>query len=546
MDRIMIPETAKEIIEVRRVSISACGATKLYLPLQDNHRVFVKDDDYLGGLSMAISHHVLSVVCLCEKQEDAERIKKRINSEKISNIQVIIGTLDTIPFNPNSFDMVCIHGLLLPSDEVPFKLKSIDSILIEGGMFYFSFYKNPEMLKSKFKLWPLKARVEKYIKDNGFEKKGTLQHYESFSNLYFVRIFKPSMFKNLRIFYKYCKSKLNDDNCGFIFQKKGASFRTQQTNLLISRIKTDIEAKIRIKLKAEELIRIGSNDSLVVDFGPVIVRLPQTDTAENFCYNNFETLKILARETIPVQIPIPLANGEVDKQRYFVESKLVGVSLDTSRCLTKQVPSIIQQAYNFLINPCLLLGSIDASDFERLVNIPFAVIGERLTSSDSLILGEVYKKIKAIIFVISLPKVICHGDFKFSNFICSRNPEPMLLGIIDWECSSVPGLPLYDLFTMLVWSKRCDQNDSEYRVAQRIWNLVSSADIDPMLLCYMEALHIDSRLLKPLSILSMIVYLNNNFYPEVRNGESWYQEMVTGCLIPACEQFLVETEPVVS
>jgi hypothetical protein len=537
----MIPETAQEINEIRRVSVSSCGAIKLYLPLQSKNRVFVKDDDYLGGLSIAISRHVASVVCLCEKQEDAERIKNRIISEKISNIQVIIGTLDAIPFTSKSFDMVCLHGMLLPSDEVPVKLKSIDSILIEGGMFYFSFYINIETVKSKFKLWSLKTRVEKYIKGDGYEKKGTLQYYESFSNLYFVRIFKPGVFKNLRIFYKYCKSKLNDENCGFIFQKKGASFRTQQTNLLISRIKTDIEAKTRIKLKVEELIRIGSNDSLVVDFGLVIVRLPQTETAEKYCSNNFEILEILACEKLPVQLPLPLTKGVVDRQRYFVESKIVGVSLDTSMSLTAPNNSIIQQAYNSLINPCFLLGTIDSSDFERLVNIPFAVIRERLKSRDDLIVGKTCQRIQKIILETSLPKVICHGDFKFSNFICSRNPEPRLLGIIDWECSSVPGLPMYDIFTMLVWNGY-KQNDLEYRFVKRLWNLVNSEIIDSLLLNYMEALHIDSRLLKPLSLLSMIVYLNNYFYPEVRNTESWYYEMVSGCLIPSCEQFLKETE----
>jgi hypothetical protein len=104
----------------------------------------------------------------------------------------------------------------------------------------------------------------------------------------------------------------------------------------------------------------------------------------------------------------------------------------------------------------------------------------------------------------------------------------------------MPGLAMYDLFTLIIWNKM-SQNDG-FRIVQRYWDLVNTDNINPLLLNYLEKMHIDSNLIKSLALISMFTYLNKTFSFEVKEKEFWYREMLTESLIPTCKQFLSLSE----
>lgn len=537
----MIPESTKKMIERNRNRVSACGAFKLFLPIPKRATVLVMDETFIGGTSIALSHHVEYVVCLCSNSQYAKFIQFRIRSLNIKNIYIVVGELSDVPFKKETFKIACLHGVKYSSSYSTFVLyfNEIRSIIKKGGIFYLSFELITTSIFTKLMKGVIKISVEMKLGTLDFKKLCTVQHYESFSNLHYVRIFKRNGIKRIREIYDNTKDKIKGDIAGYIFQKNSRLCDVESFKTLTQIIEADIAIKNNIKLRSGTLARIGSTGSLVVDYGSTIVRLPQSESAEKYCSRNYEMLKKLSYTDNSILTPLPITQGCVCGQLYYAESKIDGISLDNRQISLELIPHIIHQAYNLLINTDFT--GCRSKDFvnQEIIESLFEIIGKGLIKTDSDILTKVSIEIKKLISINSLPLVTCHGDFKFSNFICSKNPEINFVGVIDWEFSSNRGLPLYDLITLLIWNGK-ERNDTEYRLAKRMWELTDSSIVDPLIYDYMEKLKINIELLKPITILSMITYLNNAFYQEIKDTECWYREMVTECLIPACKKFLME------
>lgn len=537
----MIPESTQKLIERNRNRVSACGAFKLFLPIPKHATVLVMDESFIGGTSIALSHHVEKVVCLCSNSEKAKLIQFRIRALNIRNINIVIGRLDAVPFKKDALKIACLHGVKYSSSNSALDLDfdQISNIIKTGGILYLTFEIMTTSLLIKLIKGIIKISVEMKLGTLDFKKLCTVQHYESFSNLHYVRIFRKNGIKTIREIYDNTKDKIKGDIAGYIFQKNSRECDVESLKTLTQIIEADIEIKNNIKLKSGTLARIGSTGSLVVDYGSTIVRLPQSESAEKYCSRNYEMLKNLSCTDKLILTPQPITQGCVCGQLYYAESKIDGISLDNRQISLELIPHIIHQAYNFLINTDFT--DCRSKDFvnQEIIESLFEIIGKDLIKTDYDILSKVSSEIKKLVSMNSLPLVACHGDFKFSNFICSKNPEINFVGVIDWEFSSNRGLPLYDLITLLIWNGKV-RNDTEYRLAQRMWDLVDSSIVDPLIYDYMEKLKINIELLKPITILSMITYLNNAFYQEIKDTECWYREMVTECLIPACKKFLME------
>jgi hypothetical protein len=240
-------------------------------------------------------------------------------------------------------------------------IEAIHNLLSYNGIFCISFEK---IIGSK--KWNLKIKIERMIKRFGFKKIAFLQYYNSFSNPHFVRIFDLSNSLNFFMLYEYIKDRFKGENCGIVFKKNGEGEKDNINNrTIIDRIKVEIEKRIDFRLKKGTVIWVGSTGSLIADLGKVIVRLPQTNKAESYCANNMNMLTILNNIKTSIKVPVPLLNGEVAGQAYYVESKIDGVSLDTYRVESEYVDLVIEQAFQFLIDPCMIVGAIDSRNLSN-------------------------------------------------------------------------------------------------------------------------------------------------------------------------------------
>jgi len=63
--------------------------------------------------------------------------------------------------------------------------------------------------------------------------------------------------------------------------------------------------------------------------------------------------------------------------------------------------------------------------------------------------------------------VIVHGDYKLDNVIFSQDPQPRLLGVVDWELATL-GDPLADLGWLLAFWREANDPAPELKILSRI------------------------------------------------------------------------------
>jgi hypothetical protein len=94
---------------------------------------------------------------------------------------------------------------------------------------------------------------------------------------------------------------------------------------------------------------------------------------------------------------------------------------------------------------------------------------------------------------VELPVVWMHGDFKIENIVIAERSH-RLLGVIDWEHSEPEGLPLLDLWYLLLYNRQIERRVDFLAVVQDLFPPRQFTGEDAaMCMEYMRALDIPSR-----------------------------------------------------
>lgn len=534
-------KTAKEIAKINRTRIAACGAFKMFLPLERSSTILVKDDHFLGGVSLSLTHNVKHIICICKNNITANLVKKRIEKIGQSNIKIVIGDIENLPFKNEMFDAVCYHALKV--DENSKKRTAIEvntnvhKCLKPSGLYYLSYDFDCNSAESFFSQLLIKMRIVNKSTLKGFKTTKILEHYLSFSYLHLVKLIDK--FSSLGGFISYVKCLFFRENIGFILRKNIFERTTKKS--LIELIQLYIENNYGLLLSTPDLLRIGSTGSLVGDFGNYIIRFPQTPDAVEHCKVNFKALKNIQTMGFSVEVPTPVLEGSVNGQPFFVESKIEGLSTDLFKISKEDSTRIVNQAYQLIANKKFVTGLFNEEIFNDLIKNEIEQLSFFLNDQHSKIMKNLIEYLYEDFLINELVVILTHGDYKFSNFICSNNNQKNLMGLIDWEFSSNLGLPLFDLFMMLAWNVK-PWSEYESRIVKRFENLSNPETTDRMILSYMEKMKIEKKLLKPLAIVFMIKYLNSYFYTEIKQTKIWYEEMIEETLMPTCNTYLSDSQ----
>jgi len=235
------------------------------------------------------------------------------------------------------------------------------------------------------------------------------------------------------------------------------SRRPQHT--LLDRLLEDISSKLTAKLGPGQLLltehQITRKEKLAITASwnddELIIKVPFNQTAFDSESNNVTMLNQLETTSPqPSFFARSLIQGSVDKQRYFVESKLQGTPL--SQHLKQQGRlSYIDQVQDFLqllshphkSNETKHSPLIDA-DYHRLVQSNIERIYNANGDTQLKITLENYfqKNLQGI----SVALGVQHGDFSVSNLFVN---EGKINGVIDWETGDRFGVPLLDAINYL-------------------------------------------------------------------------------------------------
>jgi SAM-dependent methyltransferase len=519
------------------------GVFKYFLELGKCSRVLIVDNSE-GGSVMAISQHAGSLFCLCRNLKEAITIKSRLIKNGIKDVSLIIGDLLNFPFQNNVFSHLCMHkftnnNLIKYGQKGRSLLGEMERILRDGGECYISilFPDNISYLKRVFfrRCMPF---LKSYF-NNNFREIANIYHYKTFDNLSFVKVcWRNKSCYPGQIFFQ-TKRRLFGNNIGMIYQKRVEKRINKQQNYFLQEVKKKLGENLNIRLSVPDLLRVGSGDSLVADYGKVIVRIPLTETGLQRCMNNFATLKRLANIKSIIQFPRALTNGNIYGQPYFAESKILGISMDMYKLSGTSFKNIHSQAYNLLIDKeWFTLEKMNERNFDLLVKNEVNKLIPYVSSNDCQVLNEILKLMSQFFICENLPLIIQHGDFKTSNFIYSHGLRKRLVGIIDWDMASNPGLPLIDLFSMQIYKHNVKNKDLNHYVKD-IWPLTIANEENKLIYDYIGKMNISVASLKLIAVFAIIRYLNKYYYvPEIKRNPAWYNEMISGYLIPICLECL--------
>jgi hypothetical protein len=384
---------------------------------------------------------------MCDSLTTALNVRSFYSRHGVTNIRVLVADRKKRNFGDSAFSHFCAHDLepreggRSKSDDASL-LEVIEPSLTPGGQAYVS----RQYLKSENWITRITSG-ENYRIPTSFEKVADVEHYGGFNFPPYVKYFRqfsPAAFK----------FKLRGENTGTVYSKgrRAAHGRGR----LIDQVRQGIESRIGRSLPISNLVRIGSGASLVVDFGSVIARIPQDREAATLCQRNNSSLKKMVEMDVTIPAPKAMCEVSIGGAPVFVESKIEGYSLDIRRDLADKFSGrVLLDAREWLVSEEFRVGRVDDALLDDLVRPPLQrlmdIIGVRYRDMAENFLVAA----KACLLNDNIATVIEHGDFKDSNFLVAK-ATGRIIGMIDWDRSSIPGLPLRDFLYMQSYSKSRD------------------------------------------------------------------------------------------
>lgn len=480
------------------------------------------------------------IVCYCNNFEEAIKIRNKMGNYNTLNIYIIVGKPRNLPFRSESFDNVSYLGILFDSDRddpTDLSYSEIVRTLKVKSQCYLGF-ENAKIKNFRAKTFNSKLCLlsfSKKIRQNNLIIKSLIYFYPNLSKIHFIKEIKlDNLLKFFVSFFDFLKIFLMYDNFGFILEKKSIQKINIESSFL-EEIRTQIKNKSILKLQQPNLVRLGSGGSVVVDYGPLILRMPQIYIGRKRCINNFNILLKLKEIEIPVSVPKPVIDGCYKQQYFYAETKIDGVSLDLNNPSEMIQELIYLEAKKILTSEAIKFSKMDQEYFYLLVQSEIENLIEFIEPSDIFIFKNLLNKMEKVFIDDQLPLVIHHGDFKFSNFLYNQKTKK-IQGIIDWDLARIPGLPLYDMLTVVFYRRKTIREATFLDYLSRFSRkLEVDKDIDD----YIRKIGISNGCIDFLSIMMMIKYINDHYYnTRTKNTKEWYERVIKKKLITPCLNIL--------
>jgi len=195
---------------------------------------------------------------------------------------------------------------------------------------------------------------------------------------------------------------------------------------------------------------MGHPDTLLIISDDKIVRIPLDHLSRVRCRINQIALKGLSRTMMAGFAPHFLSGGSFLSQTYSCETKVLGVVVDEPiprmEVLVQKAAELITRFHEETCKGIIL----NEAAYQRLFGREFSILKSYVNEEYKGRLGQVEEDLKRQVMGKELRVVWCHGDYKIENVLFDdRNWE--VSGVIDWDLSRENGLPLLDIFYLLLY-----------------------------------------------------------------------------------------------
>lgn len=162
---------------------------------------------------------------------------------------------------------------------------------------------------------------------------------------------------------------------------------------------------------------------------------------------------------------------------------------------------------------------VDDAVYQRLFAEPFVRAREQAAALLPS-LTDLELRVRSLVTGRSMDSVVFHGDFKLENMILDRHSLD-LNGVIDWELASRQGLPLLDLFYLIVYNTMMREDVDHLRAIDAYLlpqNLAS--DEQALINEYRERMNIDDLLFDVLQAMFFVHHIGMRLTLDIKQVEA--------------------------
>lgn len=204
---------------------------------------------------------------------------------------------------------------------------------------------------------------------------------------------------------------------------------------------------------------------------------------------------------------------------YAVEQMFAGGNIKDSDLKSDENRlDIISQSFDKLISlhkHSLSLSVLNNDNYTKHISTTIDLARSLFKDDFSEIFDLIEKYLKLHLYDEEIPLVTTHGDFSIDNIIVKNG---VVTGIIDWDYSSVIGLPLIDVvFFVASTYKRQEGYSGEYMLINAITHDCFSDNDKYLIDNYCNEINLDKTLIQPLSIM----YVMHHIAYRLEQGEKY-------------------------
>ncbi|MFA5145957.1 MAG: aminoglycoside phosphotransferase family protein [Candidatus Omnitrophota bacterium] len=273
-----------------------------------------------------------------------------------------------------------------------------------------------------------------------------------------------------------------------------------------------------IGLRGIDKIIIGKPNTLIIVTNDTIVKMPMDRLSTARCRLNKMMLKKLCKTGISSFVPRFLKEGRFDGQPYYCETRLPGAAIDIP---LNRMDELVIKAADFITEfhkETAQEITIDEIYFKRLFAKSIVKLSYYLKGEYKEKLLRLEKMLKKRLIGKRLKTVWFHGDYKVENVLFDKKHWG-IRGVIDWDLSRERGLPLLDIFYLLLYrDSMLTGKDTSEIFADRFLKLDFVGLEREIIAEYINITAINSEFIRPMLLMYWINHLIERYRKQFENN----------------------------
>lgn len=275
---------------------------------------------------------------------------------------------------------------------------------------------------------------------------------------------------------------------------------------------------------------MGNPDTLVIVADDKIIRLPFDYLSRVRLRVSRITLKALGNTMLAGRVPRYLSGGNLLGQEYFCEERLSGIGIDEPvprmDILVRKAAELITGFHKETRKNIILDERIYFRMFGRKISRLKPYLNEEYKEK----LRHVEDRLRKQLMGKEFCAVWCHGDYKIENVLFDEKTWE-ISGVIDWDLSRRNGLPLLDIFYLLLYKDSLFSKKSIGQILrERALRMDFTAFERSVIYSYAAEIKIAEEFWQPLAVMFWVNHISHRYQQQLLReetaGSDWMREEV--------------------